>query len=412
MASMLKKSEGIESSRRRQRFNAHTSSYESSNRQTIRIDINSSEEYLDFQNGYLVYSLAVTGGGSNVGVPRYAATAPFVSMSVSDRAGNQIGEEVRDYAVLCRMLFEMNANLEAENSFLNELEGSDGVTPAANNAATLAARQYAHRIPTHIFGSANYFPAHLFGGITINIQYSNADWLIESGGATAEYTLSNVAYVCDMVKLRPEVEQMVLSSVQQGGLVVDYTTFHSTKANVSASASSFRADLGNLNGRVKNMQVVSIKSTDRTIDENGDFSRNNLSSYRFKIGSKFCSEAPIQCGAALQSEYLMEWLKSQKILCTENMLQFGNQVSLAGGALNSTKFVIGQGVDRSKTDAVLSSLKDKDSNRLELNLVYGSGGATEDQTIHCFTELDKRLVCLPGKQHIDNDFQGMGTSMV
>lgn len=411
MDSMLKKMESPVLSRRRQRFNAHTSEYSSSNRQTIRIDINSSEEWLDFQNGYLVFSLKVTGATTSSGLPRYAASAPIESISVSDRAGNQIGEEVRDYAVLCRMLFEMNANLEAENSFLNELEGSDGVTIQDPAVVSVAARQYAHRIPTHIFGSANYFPAHYFGGISINIQYKNADWVLESGGSTAEYTLSNVAYVCDMVKMVPEHEAVLQNQVQQGGLVVDYTTYHSTKANVTVGDTTYRADLGTLNGRVKNMQVVSIKSTDRTVDENNDFSRNNLSSYRFKIGSKFCSEAPVQCGAALQSEYLMEWLKSQKILCNENMLQFGNQVSLSGGALNSTKFVIGQNVDRSKTDMVLSSLKDRDNNRLELNLNYDPSAA-ESQTIHCFTELDKRLVILPGKQHRDNDFQGQGTSMV
>ncbi len=405
---MLKKSEGIEQSRRRQRFNAHSNSYSSANSQRIRIDVNSSEEYLDFANSYLVFDLAVTGAsGGNAGLPRYTASSWIKEIRVKDRAGNMIGENIQDYATLARCAFEMNSNLEAEKSYLDATEGAGGVSTAAT---TIASRQYAHRFVTGIFGEKNYFPAHLLGGLQIELDMNNAsDVVIEDTSSNATYTISNLAYVVDMVKLKPEVESMILNQVQQGGLVIDYSSHHSVKGTV-ATTTSQRFDLGTLNGRVKNVQAVQIiAKASQAVDQNDTFSLNNLSNYRFKLGSRYCSESQINCGSNQQAEYVCEWLKSQKAFCNKDMTQFGNQTKTTTALLISSKFVIGQGVDRSNSDAVLSSLKDKDHNRLELELNYSA--APTAATLYVFAEMDKRLVIFPGKQHQDNDFAGQGTNM-
>ena len=186
-----------------------------------------------------------------------------------------------------------------------------------------------------------------------------SDVVLEQG-TTGVYTITNLAYVVDMVKLKPEVETMILQQVQQGGLVVDYTSHHTVKGTI-ATTTSQRFDLGTINGRVKNCQAVQIASAAANVDQNDSFARNNLSNYRFKLGSRYLSESQIECGADKQSEYVMEWMKSQNLNC-ENTFQLGSE-NLTPALLNSTKFVIGQQADRSNSNSVLSSLKDKDHNR-------------------------------------------------
>lgn len=408
-STMLQKIEGVEQSRRRQRFNAHSNSYSSANSQRIRIDINSSEEYLDFANSYLVFNLKAEGNGATqMGLPRYTASSFIKEVRIKDRAGNMIGENIQDYAVLARCAFEMNVNLEAEKSYYDTTEGASGLAYAARTS--IDSRQYAHQFVTSIFGLKDYFPAHLLGGIQIEIDMNSAQDVVLSDDSAATYTIDNLAYVCDMVKLKPQVEAMVINKVQQGGLIVDYNSHHTVKARVSAAQSNARFDLGTLNGRVKNLQAVQIVDAAQNVDQNDSFVDNNLTNYRFKLGSRYLSEAQIETGTGKEAEYVMEWLKSQKALCNKDMTIFGNQTKTTSAILKSTKFVIGQGADRSQSDAVLSSLKDKDHNRLELELNFSSG-ADSTATLYVFADLDKRLVILPGKQHQDNDFTNIGTNM-
>lgn len=411
MASMLKKTEGIEQSRRRQRFNAHSASYTSSNSQRIRIDINSSEEYLDFANSYLVFELSVAGATTDVGLPRFTASSWIKEVRVKDRAGNMIGENMQDYNVLARVLFESNVNLEAEKSYLDATEGAMGITVA--NGTTIASRQYAHQFVSGVFANKNYFPAHTLGGVQIELDMANADDVVLESGSAATYTISNLAMVCDMVKLKPEVESMVLNQIQQGGLVVDYNTHHCVKGTITGTTNNVRFDLGTMNGRVKSLQAIQVAAAASDVDTNNFWVKNNLSNYRFRLGSKNLSESQIECGAGKQAEYVNEWLKSQKALCLKDMLQFGSQTNelavLQGTSASRKFFIIGQGVDRSQSDSVLSSLKDKDHNKLELELNYSSQPAAS--TLYVFAELDKRMVIYPGKQHNDDDFSGQGTNM-
>ena len=405
MASMLKKNEGIEQSRRRQRFNAHDTSYTSSNSQRIRIDINSSEEYIDFENSYLVFDLSVSGTNTDVGLPKYTASSWIKEIRVKDRAGNLLGENIQDYSVLCREHFEMTSTNEQEQSYLDATEGSLGVTKATGTS--LAARQYAHRFITHIFSLKNYFPAHLLGGIQIEIDMNNRDDVVlQDSSPSGSYTIENLAYVADLVKLKPEVESMVLQQVQNGGLTIDYVSHHTVKGSVGTQTTQ-RFDLGTLNGRVKSVKAIQVTSAAVTTDEFATFTKNNTSNYRFKLGSKYLTESQVEVTSTRNAEWVMEYLKSNKLTCEPNGV-YGKE-GLTNSVLSSSKFVIGQNVDRSKTDQILSSLKDKDHNRLELELKFSS--APSAATLYVMCGIDKRVVIFPGKQFRDDDFVGQGTMM-
>ena len=408
MASMLKKNEGIEQSRRRQRFNSHDTNYSSTNSQRIRIDINSSEEYIDFENSYLVFDLSVTGTNTDAGLPKYTASSWIKEIRVKDRAGNLIGENIQDYSVLCREFYEMSASTDQEASYLDATEGAAGIAKATGTS--LAARQYAHRFITHVFALKNYFPAHLLGGIQIEIDMNNRDDVVlQDASPTGSYTISNLAYVADLVKLKPEVESMVLQQVQNGGLVIDYVSHHTVKASVINSSTNQRFDLGTLNGRVKSLKAIQVTAAAVTTDELATFASNNTTNYRFKLGSKYLTESQVEVSASRNAEWVMEYLKGSKLTCEPIGLYGKAALNLTDSTANFEKFVIGQNVDRSKTDQILSSLKDKDHNRLELELNYSANPTAA--TLYVFCSMDKRMVVFPGKQHRDDDFSGQGTMM-
>ena len=411
MASLLKKNESIELSKRRMRFSAHDTSYSSANSQRIRINVDTADEHIDFESSYLVFQIAVSGGTTDVGLNRYAASSWIREIRFKDRAGNQIGENLQNYNVMCRTHYEQKATLDQEKSYLDAIEGAQGVT-LSGQGDSIAATQYAHRFITHIGAMKNYFPAKYLGGIIIEIdmEQSNKVVLQTSGESGATYTISDLAFVGTLIKLKPEVESVLVQQLQKG-LTIDYTSTHTIIANESTSTSQ-RFDLGTQNGRVKNIQTISNPTkANQSVDELNTFSRNNLSNYRYKLGSRYLTESQVEVSATKQAEYLMEYLISQK-LQTEPYGLYGNEnltkTVLAGGSTGG-KFVVGQNADRSKSDAVLSSLKDKDHNRLELNRNYSS--APTANILYTFVSLDKRMMIMPGKQFVDNDFSGEGTFM-
>ncbi len=413
MASLLMKNESIELSKRRIRFRAHSDSFSSSNPSRIRINVDVAEEHIDFENSYLVFDIAVAGGTTDVGLNRYISSSWIHEIRFKDRAGNQIGENLQNYNVMARAFYEQHSTLDQEKSYLDALEGAQGVL-LAGQGTTITAKQYIHRFISHIGAMKNYFPAKYLGGLIIEIDMEQSQNVVsqtttESG---ASYTISNLGFVAKLIKLKPEVEQVILQGVQNG-LKIDYVSTHTTIANEAASSGTQRFDLGTMNGRVKSITQISVPTADIALDELNTFARNKLSSYRFRLGSRYLSESQIDMDATHQAEYLMEYLESQK-LTTEPYGLYGNENLTAAVLIDSAeaagaKFVIGQNADRSKTDEVLSSLKDKDNNRLEANRTY-SATASANQ-LYTFVQLDKRMIIMPGKQFIDNDFSGEGTIM-
>lgn len=410
MASLLAKNESIELSKRRIRFRAHSDRFLSTNPSRIRINVDVAEEHIDFENSYLVFNIQAVGGTTDIGLPRYISSSWIHEIRFKDRAGNQIGENLQNYNVMARAFYEQHSTLDQEKSYLDVLEGAQG--DALSTRTTTTDKQYIHRFVSHIGAMKNYFPAKYLGGLIIEIDMEQSANVVlqTSGESGGSYIVSNLAFVAKLIKLKPEVEAVILQGVQNG-LKIDYVSSHTTIANETTTSGTQRFDLGTMNGRVKSITQISVPTkANASVDEKNTFSRNGLTSYRFRLGSRYLSESQIDMGANAQAEYLMEYLESQK-LTTEPYGLYGSEsltkAVLLGDSIGG-KFVIGQSADRSKTDEVLSSLKDKDNNRLESNRSYASPSANQ---LYTFVQLDKRMIIMPGKQFIDNDFSGEGTIM-
>ena len=181
-----------------------------------------------------------------------------------------------------------------------------------------------------------------------------------------------------------------MKDLTNGGVKVHYTRYHARRTTEVTGDQI--VNVGVLDGPVKDIQFFSVVNTARdasTEDYWATFTQNNLSSYQMRLGDNFLNERRVQISATRLAEYTMEFIKSQKMNLQQ--LMFGDE-----NLVLANRFVVGQRVDKSHSDEVISSHKDDDHNKLEIDLQFSSTPAAN--TLYIFAHLDQMLVILPGSQ--------------
>jgi|6_EtaG_2_1085325.scaffolds.fasta_scaffold13239_3 hypothetical protein len=399
MIQSLKKQSGQELRRRRQTFHAtNTGSYVSTSSSQVRIEINVDKEVIDFETGYLMFDIEAAKPGSTdmIKSQPFDASSWIENLRVYDRAGREIGEQVRHYNAFARKHFELlgNSNAQTAGNYLDVLEGAQGQEGDSSSDQTLDAQERAHKFLTHIFDIKSYFPAHLMGGLIIELDMAATNDVIYLGGVTdtiTSYTISNVRYCTDLVLLKPEAEAQLRGQLQNG-LEIHYDSPMNHKQAVTTSTSQ-RFDLGVASGKVKNIQTFMVLDADtNTIDEESfpSFKQNGLTSYRFKQGSEWLTEKDVQVTTARNAECLVELLKSMNLETSDIVNFYGDS-----GLNLANRFVLGQKCEVSKDPSVSSGRRDYQSNKIELEMNFTGAAAA---TLYTNIMLEKKLVMLPGRQ--------------
>ena len=163
MIQSLKKGQAQELRRRRQTFHAtSTGSYESTSSSQVRIEINLDKECIDFETGYLMFDMeaAKPDGSKTLKTQPFEASSWIRDVRIYDRAGREIGEQVRHYNAFARKHFELlgNSNAQTAGNYLDVLEGAQGRNDG--DASAMPKQERAHKFLTHIFDIKSYFPAH------------------------------------------------------------------------------------------------------------------------------------------------------------------------------------------------------------------------------------------------------------
>ena len=354
---------------------------------------------MDFDTSYLMFDMVLTKDGGTVdtiaGLP-WSASSWIKDVRVYDRAGREIGEQMRQYNGMVRKQFELLGNDGANANYLDVLEGASGISASGTGAsASTTSVEFAHKLQSHIFDIKSYFPAHLMGGLVIEIDMEDVENCSIMSGTTdspASYTISNVRYVCDLVLLKADAEASLRSQVSAGGLEIHYDS-PMNHSQAYGTGSNQRFDLGVANGHVKSIQSFIVLDTARdgaNEDYWASFSRNGLTSYRFRLGSEYLTEKDVKVSATALSEYLIEYLKSNNMDSGDVKHFYGDSALTL-----SSFFTIGQKVEVSKDPDVASGRRDFQSNKIELEMV--SSGAAAG-TLYTNILLDKVLVILPSRE--------------
>lgn len=400
---LLKKSEGTEMSRQTMSFHAQNSTYIVPNVGSGKIEMDINAGHIDMDTVRILGDIsATTTSGTTTGLAKYAGSAWIKRMTVSTKnAGLQIGEVMNYYNAAARLRFEMMGTSQRDASFDAVFELAD--TGALSAGDSVAAREFSHKPSQHIFALDEYLPVSYFNGLELNIDFETpSNVVLQSAGSAPVYTISNLRVVCDVVRLKPETEAMVAKAVQEGKMLVDYSQKQVSVSSVS-TATSQRFDFGTMNGRVKSLQGYMVKSDDiNGADEDflATFSRNNLSSYRWKHGENYPNTRATGVSATRAAEYLSEWYKSQDLEFVNTGLY--GKTSLTPTVLLASKFVFGQKVSRSNDPSVLSSERNQNNNKVELEMTFDS--APSVGSVYAVVDLDKQFLIGPSKRIVNKDF--------
>lgn len=407
--SLLEKSSSVELSRRTQPFYAKQQSY-ALGRQ-VQIEVDTQREFLDFENARLVFDIEYTQVTDSYMPNPWTASATIENLRVKTLSGQMIGHEIRDYNAWSRMKKELMGTNESSTSYNTVLEGADTVT----RDLALWTQEYAHKLEDHIFSVKEYYPAHFHQGIMIEYDLpSSANAIVRNDdvGTTAllpTILIKNCKFVCDLVQVKPELENEMVRMMEEQKLFVDYEEVLAQRNGITGTAGLQAFDLVGIDGRVKSAFTIVIADadisagTDSDKDPYGIWARNDLASYRYKLGSHYLNYQSIpveeKTAQSQRAEQVFELLKALDLHAGNKHEFLSGGAGLTGaaaGTLETTRFAVGVKVDRaqSNTSESISSMVDKDRNNMRVELTFrvspGTGNA------FTFVKLDKRLQMLPG----------------
>lgn len=396
MVAQLSKMKGIiEANREHQRFkDSGSSSYSSSNLQTIRIEMPTNGKLIDFKNHGLLFDMAGScdaGAQTNIAFNNYAASTWI--REVRFYAGNnQIGKALKRYNGYCRMNFDLKANDEWASSY-GYSEGAKAGSET-NTATSIASRQYIHTFQSGIPTCQDYFPSNKIDALRIEIDMEDANKVIFGTGASPAnpvYTIQNVYVLCDLITLNGP-EQTMLDKMVSSKLKINYLEYHShIETDISGDTV---INVGILDGGLKSSFYFDVLNADRNNQKDywGFSNRNNLQSYRFKLGERDLSQYEIRVSSTRLSEYLYHLQNAMKASQGALPFELGNSNVL----LTSTRFIVGQRADKNNDHDTFSSMIDGTRNKLVVDVGFESSPAAS--TTYVYSVLDKELEILPGLQ--------------
>ena len=415
--SLLEKSSSVEISRRTQPFYAKKQAYGLG--QQVQIEVDVQREFLDFENSRLLFELEVVDNGDGGNAFAQVSLVPWIAsqciknLRVKTLAGQMIGHEIREYRAWCQMYKELTSNNELNLSYADVLEGAQAF--AVGDDATTSI-QLAHRFMSHLFTVKEYYPAHFHQGIMIEFDLPSAADLeltfsdAASPTAPTKINFNSMKYVCDLVQLKPEIENEMVKMMEEQKLFVDYTEVLTQENTISAGTGLKAYDVIGVDGRVKSIFQYTVIDSNKTAGNSGDslfetYGRHGLGSYRFKLGANYLNyesinTTPPTAGnkSAEQCYELMKALdfhdmKSWKTTSGDALLV---RAVLDGSQAAGSRFVTAVKVDKAQknTDNVISSMIDKDRNNIRVELTYAANPTAGTSYTHIV--LDKRIQILPG----------------
>ena len=393
--SLLQKSQSVELSRRTQPFFAKKTSY--SLGQQVQIEIDTQREFLDFENARLVFNIETTGTSVSAVLNEWVAGQCIENLRVKTLSGQMIGHEIRQYRTTYTMLKELKSNQELNASYDAVMEGATATTQGDADS-----HQFAHRIEAHIFGLKEYYPAHFHQGLMIEFDLPGTIAELSHGATlSSTMTIENPRYICDLVQLKPEIENEMVRLMEEQKLFIDYTEWLEQENQLTAAATGASYDVVGIDGRVKSAFVFQIQDDSRDGVAEGfyDTWQRVFTDYRFRLGSRYLNYAPIPCSDDVRAEQVYELLKALDYHSDDtHMSKAGDGTGLTPALLNSARFVVGIKVDKAMRDVeeVISSQVDKDRNNMRVELTIDATLANDTGTIYTIVMLDKRLQLLPG----------------
>lgn len=392
--SLLEKSSSIEISEQTASFPAKRNTYNLG--QKVQIEAQVDREFMDFDNHMLKFKVNFVGSSVSANTNSWFASQCIRNLRVKTLGGQQIGNEIREYRAYTQMVKELTSNSDFNDSYGSVMEGANA-TAIASDDETL---QYGHKFITHIFAVAEYYPAHFHQGLLIEFDLPQTIHELCYGTVLpTSITFTDFELLCDLKQLKPEIENELVSLMSEQKLFIDYPEIVSQENDMKAQSGNQSYDIVGIDGRVQAVHTYTITDTsrdDNTEEYFGTWGRNNLSGYRFKLGSNYLNYESIEVATNTRAEQTYELLKSLDLYTKDRMETRCGDSALTPALLNTNRFAVGRKVAKAQKDIdmTISSSIDKDRNNMRVELDFSSSPGVG--TIYTHIKVDKRLQLLPG----------------
>lgn len=389
----------------------------------VRFEIPSESQSLDCENCYLRADLEFTTAddGNTATLVKYPGAAMQKVLRLLTKGGQVIGVQENNHAGNARLYKDFHNSSDYEDSYGRWTELPKGLNPASG-AAFAANTSYVVEI-THKFdvstflGLKNmYYPMHAHNGFILEIELPlQIKEMLTYTTVASSFKISNLRFGCELVRLQPQVEQMILNLVKSGQLKVDYVSAYTDIRNIPSATAQMNVDISSISGRVKSIisEVINIGSAttvdfyERRVNDALAAGGGFIKSYQYRLNTRYLNKTPVQMeyNAAVgttvrkgrQVVELMKALDQYHSDALMNRSGNSNRVSVDQLALMGVK------VDKSQrdTDKDISSDLDKDNNTVHFELIFGTSidpSSTTVYELHSHFLLDKSYVIMEGGQ--------------
>ena len=335
---------------------------------TIRIDLPQiNNTFLDPNFSFLRFDLT-----STVAAELDSSAASWINrVEVYGAGQSQLLESISSYNVLHQALLDVTASPTDTEYAWSVFGGTQEANPR-RGLALGAGTTYTFSIPLISILGLSTTKALPMVGYTILISCENPAIALISASATT-YTVSNVSYVATLHELPPEINQALMASTGEGGLIIPATSWRSYSAPLTTALTSSV----NIGVRVSSLKTLLCMmrassnfgvTTARTVS---DRIVNNLYSYQFRIGSEYIPTRPVTSIANIFAE-LMKSLHTwgNPVPTSIGLTSYSQAAAGSNGA-----FLIGQdleSISRNKTDVMMAGKSTINNISCWCDLVYSS----------------------------------------
>ena len=288
--------------------------------QSLKIRVNSADEFLDVRRSYLKYDLALTGGATTAGnMISELGGASVLRRITTTISGSQI-EDFDDYNLSLSVKYAQLP--ETNKNFLKQVEFYNNQTVLTSSASAYSnGRTCCHALRTALFECDRVFPlAFVRSGIELDIVLAPVNDLIIGDSDTTGYQISNVRFVACMIKPTQSYMKSFQSTLESGNTA--HIPLHITRnVKLAPTTTTDQTNIMNI-GFYKSLrsffgvfrESTSINSA--TTDSFKLNSLNGLKQYSVRVGSnKYPRNFDIGTtysitSATVRPEFLMQSLVS------------------------------------------------------------------------------------------------------
>jgi hypothetical protein len=415
--------------------------------------INSSADFVDFQNSYLRFDLTTT---MEFDVDAAASPNPDATRALATGGAHSIFREIRiessNGVILNRIdrynkFYAMYSTgfdqdyVENVGAYYGDSIGSADVTHLTGSDNTPSAREYYANtnaivvcmqplMPLLLTGAA--LPVALIrGGLKIIFELERPEYILQSNADTPSVSntysditvkLDNPRYIVNFIQPSQEVMSEYLNMYNKDGLHYNYSRFHYSNQQVAAGSAALNSFQFQPSVRsAKNVFTFQQGPAQETIvpsdnvvenddltstfnqDSIGTFLKANLSSYQCYSGAlRFPLQRPIDTTDPSNSELFQHFRHAQGLLgtsiqnCRANVEQWMERDSLYGNT-DSTKLVIANKLGRGDDSysgldiSVVPLTVDLEYDAVFTTQDAGGGDTNKIRYIHNYIEADETL---------------------